>query len=82
MCKSRLIYFSCGHYWFELLEQCAAHYHSLRASGWPGWVGSLEVPVGRDMERDEMGVAYRAHFCEDCIRAVSGPEPVVGGRGR
>ena len=75
MCKHRLIFFNCGHYFHELLEQCRLHYDALLQAGWPGWIGSINMPIVDDMERDEVAVGYRRHPCGHCLRFQAGEWP-------
>ena len=66
MCKHRLIFFNCGHYFHELVEQCRLHHDALREAGWPGWVGNINMPIVDDMETDDVAVGYRRHPCGHC----------------
>lgn len=72
MCNHQLIFFICGHYFHELLEQCRRHHDALREKGWPGWVGGIEVPMVEDMDRDALKVAYRQHTCAQCSQLQHG----------
>ena len=67
MCKHRLIFFNCGHYFHELMQQCQRHHTALLEAGWPGWVGSIRVPIIDPMDRDEVAVGYRRHPCGHCL---------------